>query len=116
MGSHWLTSHDDEETFRFQIVGKFEDCLSKQGTEAVMIHYSPDILLNSKNEYNANCLAKVRVDETKYDQNRERLEAIEEAKAWTKFKYKKPGFGERKENESIPEVNPRATKPRMDQR
>ena len=62
----------------------------------------PDILLNSKNEYNANCLARVKVDETKYDQrNRERIEAIEEARekeAWKKFKYKKSGFRKRKEN------------------
>ena len=71
MVKHWLSSHEDEETcpdFKFKIVGKFKDCLSRQVTEAVMIHYSPDILLNSKNEYNSNCLARVKVDETKYDQ------------------------------------------------
>jgi hypothetical protein len=55
MGKHWLTSHEKEETcpeFRFKIVGNFKDALSRQVTEAVMIHYSQDILLNSKNEYN----------------------------------------------------------------
>ena len=32
MVKHWLTSHEDEETcpyFKFNIVGKFKDCLSR---------------------------------------------------------------------------------------
>ena len=84
-----------------------------------MIHYSKDILLNSKNEYNANCLARVKVDESKYEQkNRERMEAIEEAKekeAWSKFKNKKAGFRKRKDKEDIPDEIPKAKKPRMEQ-
>ena len=39
MVKHWLTSHEDEETcpdFKFKIVGKFKDCLSRQVTEVVI--------------------------------------------------------------------------------
>jgi hypothetical protein len=83
-----------------------------------MIHYSQDILLNSKNEYNANCLARVKVDESKYEQkSRERLEASEEAKekeAWANFKNMKAGFRKRKEKDDTPDV-PRAKKPRIEQ-
>jgi hypothetical protein len=120
MVKHWLTTHEYEETcpdFKFRIVGNFKDCLSRQVTEAVMIHYSQDILLNSKNKYNANCLARVKVDESKYEQkSRERLEATEEAKekeAWANFKNMKAGFRKRKEKDDTPDV-PRAKKPRID--
>ena len=37
-----------------------------------MISYSQDIILNSKNEYNANCLARVKVDESRYEQKKQR--------------------------------------------
>ena len=121
MVKHWLTAHEDDETcpeFKFRIVANFKDCLSRQVTEAVMIHYSPDILLNSKNEYNANCLARVKVDESRYEQkNRERMEALEEAKekeAWSTFKNRKAGFRKRKEKDDTPEV-PKAKKPRIEQ-
>jgi hypothetical protein len=95
---HWLTSHEEEEKcpdFKFRIVGR-------QVSEAVMIHYSKDILLNSKNEYNSNCLTRLTVDENKFEKKtRERLEAIDEAKekeAWEKFKNRKrkEGFLKRK--------------------
>ena len=83
-----------------------------------MIDYCQDFLLNSKNEYNANGLAIVKVDKSKFDQrNRERTEAIMEAKekeALSKFKYKKSGFRKRKANENIPETIPRAKKPRVE--
>ena len=67
-----------------------------------MIQYSPEILLN------ANCLARVKEDESRYDQkNRERMEALEEAKekeAWLKFKNRKAGFRKRKEKDDTPET------------
>ena len=56
MIKHWLTSHVEEEScpdFIFRIVGNYKDCLSRHVSEAVMVHYSQDILLNSKNDYNA---------------------------------------------------------------
>jgi hypothetical protein len=114
-GSHiikcWLTSHEEEEKcpdFKFRIVGSFKDCLTRQVSEAVMIHYSKEILLNSKNENNSNCLTRLTVDENKFEKKtRERLEAIDEAKekeAWEQFKKRKrkEGFLKRKKEEEIP--------------
>ena len=110
MIKHWLTSHEEEENcpdFKFRIVGNYKDCLSRQVSEAVMIHYSQDFLLNSKNEYNANCLTRLRVDETKFEQKtREKLEAMKEAKekeAWRLFKSKNAGFRKRKKKDDAPE-------------
>ena len=45
------TDLSDEDTcpeFKFRIVANFEDCLSRKVTEAVMIHYSPDILIQER--------------------------------------------------------------------
>ena len=93
-----------------------EGGVMRQVSEAVMIHYSQDILLNSKNEYNANCLTRLRVDETKFEQKtREKLEAMEEAKekeAWKNFKNKNAGFRKRKKKDDTPEVN-RSKRPRL---
>ena len=54
------------------------------------IHYSRDELLNSKNEYNANCLTRVVVEEEVYERKkRERkkeIEELEEKKRWEIFK------------------------------
>ena len=110
----------EEETcpdFKFRIVGSYKDCLTRQVSEAVMIHYSKDILLNSKNEYNSNCLTRLTIDENKFEKKtRERLEAIEEAKekeAWELFKNRKrkEGFLKRKKEEEIP-GGTRSKKPR----
>ena len=48
------------------------DCWKLQGlpnqvSEAVMRHYSKDILLNSKNEYNSNCLTRLTTEENKFE-------------------------------------------------
>ena len=80
-----------------------------------MIHYSKDILLNSKNEYNSNCLTRLTIDEKFEKKTRERLEAMVEAKekeAWEQFKNRKrkEGFLKRKKEE-IPEST-RSKKPR----
>ena len=112
MIKHWLTSHVEEETcpdFKFRIVGSYKDCLTRQVSEAVMIHYSKDILLNSKNEYNSNCLTRLTIDENKFEKKtRERLEAIEEAKekeAWELFKNRKRKEGKRRKKFlEVPEV------------
>jgi hypothetical protein len=103
--------------FKFRIVGSFKNCQTRQVSEAVMIHYSKDILLNSKNEYNSNCLTRLTIDENKFEKKpRERLEAMVEAKkkeAWEQFKNRKrkEGFLKRKKEEEIPEST-RSKKPR----
>jgi hypothetical protein len=62
---HWMQQHaGDDETphFTFTILQSFRDCLSRQVAEATRIHYSKDTLLNSKNEYGSNHLARVVED------------------------------------------------------
>ena len=49
--------------------------LSRQVSEALRIQNSTDTLLNSKNDYASNCLARVVVDMSKYERRKqERLE------------------------------------------
>ena len=65
--------------FTFSIVNKFRDCLSRQVAEAITINYTKDRLLNSKNEYMANCLTRICVEENKLDKKkREREEEMAE--------------------------------------
>ena len=53
--------------------------MSRQVAEAIRIHYATDELLNSKNEYNANHLSRVIVDEDVYTKKkREKMEEIAE--------------------------------------
>ena len=61
---HWLSSQEGEDAqpeFIFRKISSFKDCLSRQIAEAILIRLSKDELLNSKNEYNSNCLARVTV-------------------------------------------------------
>ena len=52
--------------------------MSRQIAEAILIHYLKDELLNSKNEYNSNCLARLTVEENMYKRkNRVRKEEEE---------------------------------------
>ena len=75
---HWINEHAESEScpgFTFSILGNFRDCLSRQVAEAIRILYTKDQILNSKNEYMANCLSRVCVEEDKYARKkRERLE------------------------------------------
>jgi hypothetical protein len=82
---HWLSNHPEtlkRPQFKFTIIRNFKDCLSRQVAEAIRIHYSNDTLLNSKNEYNANCLTRLVVEESlierkKREQREERKELEE---------------------------------------
>ena len=49
---HWLLSHEEDKEqpeFIFKKISSHKDCLSRQIAEAILIHYSKDSLLNSKN-------------------------------------------------------------------
>ena len=65
--------------FSFTIKAKFRDCLSRQVAEAISIMYSKDKLLNSKNEYMANCLTRICEKAERFERKkRERKEEEEE--------------------------------------
>ena len=80
--------------------------MSRQISEAILIHYSKDKLINSKNEYNSNCLARVTVEESVYERKkRERKEeedAWKEKKAWNEFKWSS-GVSKRRQEEDLPD-------------
>jgi hypothetical protein len=80
MVKHWIQEHPaarKRPEFEFSILGVYRDCLSRQVAEALRIFYSDAHLLNSKNEYLANCLTRITVDEDKYERKkRERLEDL----------------------------------------
>ena len=53
MVKHWFTSHpelDKAPTFRFEVIGRFKDCLTQQLKEAVKLQSMPNSL-NSKEEF-----------------------------------------------------------------
>ena len=70
MVKHWMLHHPSEveqPPFQFTIISSYRDCLSRQIGEAMKILFSKDKLLNSKNEYLANNISRVMVDEDKYE-------------------------------------------------
>ena len=75
--------------FTFIILQSLRDCLSLQVAEAIRIHYSKDTLLNIKNEYGSNHLARVVVEDTYSKKRRARQEDMEELMEkgrWEQFK------------------------------
>ena len=97
---HWMSSHEEEKeapNFIFRILGTFRDCLSRQVNEAIRIHYSKDLLLNSKNEYAANGLTRLTIDENKVERKkRERKEEEEEKETLRKIEGFKKSKGDQK--------------------
>ena len=70
---------DSRPPFSFKVLDSFKDCLSRQVAEAIRIHYAKDELLNSKNEYNANHLSMVVVDEVEFfKKKKQRMEEMAE--------------------------------------
>ena len=63
--------------FSFKIKARFRDCLSRQVAEAITILYSKDQLLNSKNEYMANCLTRICVEENTFERKKREREEEE---------------------------------------
>jgi hypothetical protein len=90
---HWMAYHQEDNTrpeFIFTVLSTFKDCLSRQVAEAIKIHYSVDDLLNSKNEYNANHLSRVVVEENAFEKKKkakeEELKELAEKKEWETFR------------------------------
>ena len=81
---HWMNEHPDMEecpVFSFSILSRFRDCLSRQVAEAITINYTRDQLLNSKNEYMANCLTRICVEETRFEKHKREREEEEKEEA-----------------------------------
>ena len=59
-----------ETEFSFTLKAKFRDCLSRQVAEAINIMYSKNQLLILKNEYMANCLTRICVEENRFERKK----------------------------------------------
>ena len=62
MFKHVMNAHDREQSdveFEMKVVGKFNNCLSRQIEESIRIRNKPtDLLLNSKSEYHGPCIKR----------------------------------------------------------
>ena len=82
MVKHWMTSHPEfgeRPLFKFAVIGRYKDCLSRQVAEAIRILTTKDRILNSKNEYLDNCIPRITIDESKLERmKREKAEEQQE--------------------------------------
>ena len=66
----------------FTILASYRDCLSRQIGEALRIHYTKDIILNSKSEYQSNSITRLTIEEDAGERReRSRLEEEEDKMA-----------------------------------
>lgn len=76
MVKHWFTSHKEEHyqpEFRFKVIGKYKDCLTRQLKEAVRISHRPGNL-NSKGEWGASIIPRLRIEKDEFARKRDELE------------------------------------------
>jgi hypothetical protein len=88
---HWFLEHPQLQTqpqFKFKIIGKFKDCLSRQISEAVRLSLRPGSL-NSKGEYGRCTIPRLVIQEDEYERKRNErnaaLEEIDANKKWEAF-------------------------------
>ena len=79
---HWMSAHHDLQsppTMEFSVTARYRDCLSRQIGEALRIHNTTDIILNSKSEYMANSVRRLTVEEDVWERrDRSRREQEDE--------------------------------------
>ena len=76
MVKHWFTSHKEEHyqpDFRFKVIGKYKDCLTRQLKEAVRISHRPGNL-NSKGEWGASIIPRLRIEKDEFARKKDELE------------------------------------------
>ena len=77
---HWDEAHlgKDMPPFKFKIVQTFQDCLTRQVSEAVRINLRGDVL-NSKSEFSRCSIARLVVDKPEWEvKEEERMKNIKE--------------------------------------
>ena len=76
MVNYWFTIHKEEHyqpDFRFKVIGKYKDCLTRQLKEAVRISHRPGNL-NSKGEWGASIIPRLRIEKDEFARKRDELE------------------------------------------
>ena len=76
MVKHWFTSHptlNEAPPFRFEIIGKYKDCLTRQLKEAVILGGKPNSL-NSKGEFGGCSIPRLTIESDRYKLKLKELE------------------------------------------
>ena len=86
--------------------------------DGILIHYSRDELLNSKKEYNANCLTRIVVEEDRFQEKKrereEELKEVQEKKQWEDFRLLHRRAEKRVRQDEDDIWIPEGKKPRLD--
>ena len=75
---HWLTSHPEDPNppaFRIEVVGSFNDALTRQVAEAVRIELRGENVLNSKSEYTRCRIPRLVIDQAEWRKNKQNEKA-----------------------------------------
>ena len=81
MWKHWRLAHPDLEEqpkFRINIVGKFQDAMSRQLSESIRIELRGEKVLNSKSEYSRSRIPRLVVEKDDLELNAEKKRKVEE--------------------------------------
>ena len=81
MVKHWFLEHPGETEppkFEFKIIGKYNDCLTRQIKEAVRIQNRPGTV-NSKGEFGGGRIPRLKIDKSEYEIKMDRLRELKEA-------------------------------------
>ena len=71
---HWLTSHPEQSNppdFRIEVVGSFQDALTRQVAEAVRIELRGENVLNSKSEYTRCRIPRLVIDQVEWKKHKQ---------------------------------------------
>ena len=90
MVKHWMTKHGEDNectAFKCSVLSSYRDCLSRQVADVLRIRNSNNSLMYSKSEHTSNWLARVCVDNGRYEKRRlEKMESEQEKKELTDLK------------------------------
>ena len=111
MVKHWFLEHPEKEempNFKFKIVGKYGDCLTRQIKEAVRISHRPGTL-NSKGEFGGGRIPRLVIEKTEYEEKKARMEEIIENNAieekWEEFLRNRESMREKKGKRKLLETS-----------
>ena len=66
---HWLSSHQELNSppkFRIKVIGKYQDAMTRQIAEAVIIDLRGEYVLNSKSEYSRCRIPRLVIDQEEW--------------------------------------------------
>ena len=81
MVKHWFLEHPSETDppkFEFKIIGRYNDCLTRQIKEAVRIQNRPGTV-NSKGEFGGGRIPRLKIDKSEFENKMDRLREVKEA-------------------------------------